>query len=92
MEQYTYQGLGQGSNSIRLLRLLPGSSEKDIRCETLQYTLKPERGYGLYEALSYVWGKAITHQRILVNDTQNTQSIVWMLRQIYTQLYNKCEI
>jgi len=73
MERYTYQSLGQGSNRFRLLRLLPGLPEDALQCEIIHYALNPKRGYGLYEALSYVWGESIMRQKILVNDAQSSQ-------------------
>jgi hypothetical protein len=74
MEPYTYQTLGQGSNNIRLLQLLPDSPGSDIKCEIIHYTLRLERNHGLYGALSYVWGEAVKPRRILVNDTQEKKS------------------
>jgi hypothetical protein len=73
MERYTYQSLGQGSNNIRLFQLLPGSSEEHIWGKILNNSIKPDRNHGLYEALSYVWGEAITPQRILIRGTKNMQ-------------------
>jgi hypothetical protein len=66
MERYTYRSLGQGPGNIRLLQLLPGSSEQDIRGEILHYSIRTDRNHGLYEALSYVWGKDVVPQRILI--------------------------
>jgi hypothetical protein len=72
MERYTYQSLEQGSSNIRLFQLLPGYFEQDIRGVILHYSIKPDRNHGLYEALSYVWGEAITPQRILISGTEDT--------------------
>ena len=55
MSQYSYSPLPSGSDSIRLLRLLPHKDETaDIQCELFEYSL--QYSIHLYEALSYVWG------------------------------------
>ena len=57
MSQYSYSPLPSGSNSIRLLRLMPHKDETaDIQCELFEYSLQNSCGTHLYEALSYVWG------------------------------------
>jgi hypothetical protein len=45
MERYTYPPLASELYRIRLLRLLPGSTEEDIRCEIFHYTLRVERAF-----------------------------------------------
>lgn len=56
MDPFLYRTLGARYNNIRLLRLLPGAGDDQIRCEVFHYQLRHERAFGLYEALSYVWG------------------------------------
>jgi hypothetical protein len=57
MSQYMYSPLPSGSNSIRLLRLLPNKDDTaNIQCEIFEYSLQNAPGTHLYEALSYVWG------------------------------------
>lgn len=52
--QYTRRLVANGSlESIRLLRILPGGLQDDIRCE-LEYVLLDN--HPLYQALSYCWG------------------------------------
>jgi Heterokaryon incompatibility protein (HET) len=66
MELYTYQPLLPSPSSIRLLRLLPGADETEIRCRISNHYLVPGRPFEEYEALSYVWGATNTTQRILI--------------------------
>jgi hypothetical protein len=73
MERYSYQPLGPEPYSIRLLRLLPGSGENEIRCGIFHYALRTERAFGLYEALSYVWGDADDTRRVLVRDQDDME-------------------
>jgi hypothetical protein len=57
MSNYTYPTLPSGSDSIRLLRLLPHKDNTaNIQCEIFEYSLQNARETHLYEALSYVWG------------------------------------
>lgn len=55
MGPYQYQPLDSEANTIRLLRLLPGSFEDDI-CVSLETTVLCEDSIPKYEALSYAWG------------------------------------
>lgn len=73
MERYIYRSLKQGPNNIRLLRLLPGLPTDSVWCEIIHYALDTGRAYGLYEALSYVWGESVMRQSILVIDAQSPQ-------------------
>jgi hypothetical protein len=60
ISRYKYQPLWPGSESIRLLRLLPSKDENAaIQCELFHCSLH-ESGKRThpYDALSYVWGKA----------------------------------
>ncbi|KEQ85627.1 HET-domain-containing protein, partial [Aureobasidium pullulans EXF-150] len=50
--------LEDSSKQIRLMRILPGTSDQDVCCELLTRQLESphEDSNGDYEALSYVWG------------------------------------
>jgi Heterokaryon incompatibility protein (HET) len=66
---YRYSSLWPGSNSIRLLRLMPHEDEAaSIQCQLFNYSLQ-ETGKGphLYEALSYVWGDSNNLQSIYID-------------------------
>ncbi|TGJ85655.1 hypothetical protein E0Z10_g3126 [Xylaria hypoxylon] len=69
-ESFTYQPIEAGSQSIRLLQLLPGTQD-DICCQLETHTLA--ECAGTYEALSYVWAPrgspAHPTTRIRVDDT-----------------------
>jgi hypothetical protein len=56
MHPYQYAPLSKGSDSIRLLRLLPSElDEAEIRVELVEYSLENSRvSSHFYEALSYV--------------------------------------
>jgi hypothetical protein len=61
MSQYLHSPLAPGTNTIRLLRLMPqgiGSAERTkLRCELFEYSLQNlDKRTHLYEALSYIWG------------------------------------
>jgi hypothetical protein len=58
MSSYPYSLLPPGSDSIRLLRLLPNEDEAaPLHCELCNYSLqRPSLRTHMYEALSYVWG------------------------------------
>jgi hypothetical protein len=71
MERYTYRSLVTRPQNIRLLYLLPGHDEEDIRCELIHYRLRPERPLGLYEALSYVWGDQNDIRRIRIRNADD---------------------
>jgi hypothetical protein len=67
MPQYSYSPLLSGSDSIRLLRLMPHKDETtDIRCELFEYSLQD--GTHLYEALSYVWANPDKKLPIFMHD------------------------
>ncbi|KAF2124589.1 HET-domain-containing protein, partial [Dothidotthia symphoricarpi CBS 119687] len=69
---------------IRLLQLLPGTGEEDVQCQIFQYTLKPERGHGIYEALSYVWGDPNHPRRISL---KNHDDFTYHYLDVTTNLY-----
>ncbi|KAJ6201965.1 heterokaryon incompatibility protein-domain-containing protein, partial [Bipolaris maydis] len=57
MSQYSYSPLPTGSDSIRLLRLMPHKDETaNIKCELFEHSLHNLCRTHLYEALSYEWG------------------------------------
>ncbi|PQE07340.1 hypothetical protein CJF32_00005221 [Rutstroemia sp. NJR-2017a WRK4] len=60
MSQYQYSSLSSGSDSIRLLRLMPHENDRSrIQCKLFDYTLHDSgKGSHLYEALSYTWGSS----------------------------------
>lgn len=63
---YQYESLEDRSpDTIRLMTLLPGSDEDEIRC-TISYTRQSE--FPEYSAISYVWGTSDDSDVILVND------------------------
>lgn len=67
---YCYSSLWPGSNSIRMLRLMPHEDENaPIHCQLFNYTLhETPRGSHLYEALSYVWGSTDKPQSIVIDN------------------------
>lgn len=68
MTEYRYQ-FSLGSDSIRLLCLLPNEDEAaPIQCRLHNYPLrKLEKGPQPYEALSYVWGDSGMHKSVLID-------------------------
>jgi hypothetical protein len=69
MSHYRYSPLPPGSESIRLLRLMPHKDETaPIQCELFEYSLQESStGTHLYEALSYVWGSPETPKSISID-------------------------
>jgi Heterokaryon incompatibility protein (HET) len=69
MPQYSYPPPPLGSDSIRLLRLMPNKDETaPIQCRLCDYPLqKSDKGTHLYEALSYVWGGSDKHQSVFID-------------------------
>ena len=86
MSQYSYSPLPSGSDSIRLLRLMPHKDETaNIQCELFEYPLQNLYGTHLYEALSYVWGDSdeklpIFIQKDSFNVTVNLHAALSRLR------------
>lgn len=70
-QPYEYRPLRNGVNNIRLLQILPGTGSADICCQVFQYTLRIEKAFGLYEALSYVWGDAASPEQIWVKNAED---------------------
>jgi hypothetical protein len=69
MPQYSYSLPSLGSDSIRLLRLMPNKDETAIiQCQLCNYPLqKSDKGTHLYEALSYVWGGSDKRQSVFID-------------------------
>jgi hypothetical protein len=69
MPQYSYSLPSLGSDSIRLLRLMPNEDvNAPIQCRLHNYPLqKLDEGTHLYEALSYVWGGSDTPQSVFID-------------------------
>jgi hypothetical protein len=67
MSEHHYSTLP--SNSIRLLRLLPSSTNlQNIQCELFEYPLhNSDKSSRPYEALSYVWGSEEKPKSIIVD-------------------------
>ncbi|KAK0662532.1 heterokaryon incompatibility protein 6, OR allele [Cercophora samala] len=64
-EPYQYMPLPDSTTNIRLLRLLPGSRQDDIKCDL--YVTELAAAVDHYEALSYVWGDVSPTTPIQVN-------------------------
>lgn len=71
LHPYEYRPLREGPNNIRLLQILPGVGDAEIVCQVFQYTLRNEKAFGLYEALSYVWGDFDDPHEILVKNSED---------------------
>ena len=87
MPQYSYSLPSLGSDSIRLLGLMPNEDENaPIHCRLHHYPLqKLNNGTHLYEALSYVWGDWVNPESISVDGykllvTQNLSKALSHLR------------
>jgi hypothetical protein len=70
MPQYSYSLPSLGSDSVRLLRLMPNEDENaPIQCRLHNYPLQRlDKGSHLYEALSYVWGSPDTPQSVFIDN------------------------
>lgn len=71
LQAYKYRPIRPGPNNIRLLQILPGTGDTDIFCQVFQYTLRTEKAFGLYEALSYVWGDSADPHQIRVKNPED---------------------
>lgn len=88
--KYEYRPLRAGPNNIRLIQILPGVGDAGIVCEVFQYTLRNDKAFGLYEALSYVWGDYDKPRHILVKNSEDlayrnftvTQNLYTALRRL----------
>ncbi|KAF2449124.1 HET-domain-containing protein [Karstenula rhodostoma CBS 690.94] len=69
MQPYRYTPLPTGSRSTRLVRLLPGSDEAEIRCDIFEFELQYALRSSNFEALSYVWGDVGDRRRIFIEDS-----------------------
>jgi hypothetical protein len=68
-EGFSYPPLSRKSDTIRLLRLLPGKDDKEIlQCELFEYDLREsDKATHLYEALSYFWGCSAIPKFIVID-------------------------
>ncbi|KAH6639674.1 heterokaryon incompatibility protein-domain-containing protein [Boeremia exigua] len=88
LQPYAYRPLRSGLNNIRLLQILPGTGSTEIFCQVFQYTLRIEKAFGLYEALSYVWGDASDPQQIWVKNAEDEHYCTFMVtRNLYGALH-----
>jgi heterokaryon incompatibility protein (HET) len=67
--EFKYSSLSGKSDTIRLLRLLPGKDDGEtLQCQLFEYNLQEsDKATHLYEALSYVWGCSVISKFIIVN-------------------------
>lgn len=73
--------LDLATDQTRILRLNPGSGDDDIECSLEVHSIKED---GIPEALSYVWGKELPKEQILV-DSQRffiTRDLLEILRSL----------
>ncbi|KAI0415991.1 heterokaryon incompatibility protein-domain-containing protein [Xylaria grammica] len=84
---FVYQSeLDLTTDQVRVLELSPGSKDEGIECSLKVYSIKKD---GVPEALSYVWGKEISQEQILVDlqpftVTKNLLEILRGLRHLET--------
>lgn len=71
--KYEYRPLRPGPNNIRLLQILPGVGDAKVVCQVFQYTLRNEKAFGLYEALSYVWGDFKNPHEICIRNAEDSE-------------------
>ncbi|KAL5390036.1 hypothetical protein DPSP01_002093 [Paraphaeosphaeria sporulosa] len=69
MGPYRYIPLPTGPRFTRLVRLLPGSGDAEIRCEIFDFKLQRAQQTSNFEALSYVWGDLNDRKRIFIEDS-----------------------
>ncbi|KAJ3580016.1 hypothetical protein NPX13_g549 [Xylaria arbuscula] len=63
--KFTYQSkLDPATDQIRVVELSPGSEDDNIECRLRVHSIKED---GIPEALSYVWGKEVSQEPILVD-------------------------
>ncbi|KAF2828434.1 HET-domain-containing protein, partial [Ophiobolus disseminans] len=84
MDRYVYKPLPAENLCVRLLRLLPGPRDAEIQCEMMNYSIDQSRSYGLYEALSYVWGDPSNKIRVAVRDQDDAH---FRYLEVTTNLY-----
>lgn len=75
MTEYKYTDL-KSPTSIRLLNLLPGRYEEELRCELWQRELEHA---GVFECVSYVWGDVSDRSRITICTKGNGDSLQSLL-------------
>jgi hypothetical protein len=62
---YTYRPLAGGPGAIRLVTILPGVDDDEIRCELRLGHLDESP---VYKALSYVWGNRKHRKQVLLDE------------------------
>ncbi|TLD36846.1 HET-domain-containing protein [Venturia nashicola] len=82
---FCYDSLPDSRKHIRLLQILPGMPQDDVRCLIYPVALEdcPE-----YEALSYCWGNVTERTPILINEysldiTRSLRSALFHLRKLH---------
>ncbi|KAL2066146.1 hypothetical protein VTL71DRAFT_2217 [Oculimacula yallundae] len=65
---YVYTGIESKAGTVRILTLLPGQQDEDIRCRLDDAILSKSSKNLTYEALSYTWGSPEDPKRIWVDD------------------------
>jgi hypothetical protein len=93
MPQYIYSLPSLGSDSIRLLRLMPNQNETaPIQCQLHNYPLQElDKGTHLYEALSYVWGSSGKRQSVFIDgrDLSVTENLHTALSHLRDRSFNR---
>lgn len=64
---------------MRLVQILPGAPDTDIVCRLIDYTIRHDQVFGLFEALSYVWGDSSISHRIYITPTAAVQELLGFL-------------
>ncbi|KAK3392913.1 hypothetical protein B0H63DRAFT_456800 [Podospora didyma] len=79
-----YQQLNKDAHDFRIVTLLAARTEEPIQCSLETCSLEAP---GVYEALSYTWGKATQRCGITVNTREQsiTTSLECALRQLRLQ-------
>jgi hypothetical protein len=66
-KDYDYSPLDPGSSEFRLLELIPGLEDEEIRCMLAHSALDNNPSY---EALSYLWGDQQDRRQILLGEAR----------------------
>ncbi|KAK7216582.1 hypothetical protein V2G26_004585 [Clonostachys chloroleuca] len=82
-EGHDYSPLDPGSSEFRLLKLMPGLGDEEVRCILIHSSLDDNPSY---EALSYLWGDQQNRTQILLGEvrfsvTSNLQAALRRLRE-----------
>jgi hypothetical protein len=84
MPPLIYNPLDFKRREIRLLNLLPGSSDDPVRCRISAISLD---SYPTYEALSYTWGDLTSTHCVLMQDVDTIDDEDVVLMEVTTNLY-----